>query len=77
MEFLLDLLGIKTIEFYDSALRALSTLRGLRGAPAVPPLCRETQSLRQQMSNAPDSGLISEQYLRRVVQKLGLYKRIN
>ena len=26
----------------DSALRALSTLRGLRGAPAVPPLCRET-----------------------------------
>ena len=33
----------------DSALRALSTLRGLRGAPAVPPLCRETQSLGQQM----------------------------
>ena len=31
----------------DSALRALSTLRGLRGAPAVPPLCRETQSLGQ------------------------------
>ena len=30
-------------------LRALSTLRGLRGAPAVPPLCRETQSLGQQM----------------------------
>ena len=28
----------------DSALRALSSLRGLRGAPAVPPLCRETQS---------------------------------
>ena len=26
----------------DSALRALSSLRGLRGAPAVPPLCRET-----------------------------------
>ena len=23
----------------DSALRALSSLRGLRGAPAVPPLC--------------------------------------
>ena len=34
-------------------LRALSTLRGLRGAPAVPPLCRETQSLGQQMLNAP------------------------
>ena len=33
----------------DSALRALSSLRGLRGAPEVPPLCRETQSLRQQM----------------------------
>ena len=29
----------------DSVLRALSTLRGLRGAPEVPPLCRETQSL--------------------------------
>ena len=37
----------------DSALRALSTLRGLRGAPGVPPLCRETQSLGQQMLNAP------------------------
>ena len=33
----------------DSALRALSTLRGLREAPEVPPLCRETQSLGQQM----------------------------
>ena len=37
----------------DSALRALSTLRGLRGAPEVPPLCRETQSLGQQMLNTP------------------------
>jgi len=36
----------------DSALRALSSLRGLRGAPEVPPLCRETQSLGQQMLNA-------------------------
>ena len=26
----------------DSALRALSSLRDLRGAPEVPPLCRET-----------------------------------
>ena len=26
----------------DSALRALSSLRGLRGAPEAPPLCRET-----------------------------------
>ena len=33
----------------DSALRALSSLRGLMGAPEVPPLCRETQSLGQQM----------------------------
>ena len=33
----------------DSALKALSTLRGLRGAPEVLPLCRETQSLGQQM----------------------------
>ena len=33
----------------DSALRALSSLRGLRGAPEVPPLCRETQSLGPQM----------------------------
>ena len=37
----------------DSALRALLTLRGLRGAPEEPPLCRETQSLGQQMLNAP------------------------
>ena len=37
----------------DSALGALSSLRGLRGAPAVPPLCRETQSLGQQILNAP------------------------
>ena len=36
----------------DSALGALSTLRGLRGAPEVPPLCRKTQSLGQQMLNA-------------------------
>ena len=33
----------------DNALRALSSLRGLGGAPEVPPLCRETQSLGQQM----------------------------
>ena len=37
----------------DSALRTLSTLRGLRGAPDVPPLCRETQSLGQQMLKEP------------------------
>ena len=33
----------------DSALRTLSSLRGLRGAPKLPPLCRETQSLGQHM----------------------------
>ena len=32
-------------------IKALSTLRGLRGAPEAPPLCRETQSLGQQMRN--------------------------
>ena len=37
----------------DSALKTLSSLRGLRGAPEVPPLCRETQSLGQHMLNAP------------------------
>ena len=50
---------IYIIQFYvlivrvDSALRALSTLRGLRGTPEVPPLCRETQSLGQQMLKEP------------------------
>ena len=33
----------------DSALRTLSTLRGLKGAPEAPPLCRETQYLGQHM----------------------------
>ena len=37
----------------DSALRALSSLRGLRGAPEGPPLCRETQFLVQQMLKEP------------------------
>ena len=37
----------------DSVLRALSTLSGLRGPPEVPPLCRETQSLGQQMLKEP------------------------
>ena len=32
-----------------SALRALSSLRSLRGAPEVPPFCRETSVLGQQM----------------------------
>ena len=48
----------------DSALRALSSLRVLRGAPEVPPLCRETQSLGQQMLNATVgiNGLNKEKY---------------
>ena len=33
----------------DTALRARSSLRGLRGAHEVPPLGRETQSLGQHM----------------------------
>ena len=33
----------------DCVLRALSSLIGLRGAPTVPPLCRETPSLGQHM----------------------------
>ena len=37
------------IQPFYALLRALSTLRGLRGAPEVPPLCLETQSLGQQM----------------------------
>ena len=46
-----------TVAFNICCLRALSSLRGLRGAPEVPPLCRETQSLGQQMS---ESTIVSE-----------------
>ena len=35
--------------FFHQHLRTLSSLTGLRGAPEVPPLCRETQSLGQHM----------------------------
>ena len=49
-KFAAFILGSKQIAPPKAALgRALSTLRGLRGAPEVPPLCRETQSLGQQM----------------------------
>ena len=44
-------------------VRALSSLRGLRGAPEVPPLCRETQSLGQQMLNAPDTIIDSFKFI--------------
>ena len=40
-------------------LRALSSRRGLRGAPEVPPLCRETQSLGQQMLNPSETIVLS------------------
>ena len=48
----------------DSALRALSSLSDLRGAPEEPPLCRETQSLGQQTLNAPVAinGLMVREY---------------
>ena len=42
----------KAITFQLKTIITLSSLRGLRGAPEVPPLCRETQSLGQQMLNA-------------------------
>ena len=49
----------------DSALKTLLSLRVLRGAPEVPPLCRETQSLGQHMLNAPVgiNGLKIDMYL--------------
>ena len=43
--------------------RALSTLRGLRGAPEVPPLCRETQSLGQQMLKAANFNISIDLYV--------------
>ena len=45
-------------------LRALSSLRGLRGAPAVPPLCRETQSLGQQMLLNPSETIVLSAFSR-------------
>ena len=66
-------------------LRALSSLRGLRGAPKVPPLCRETQSLGQHMlelscENATVGGtycttlLISTRVkIKKMIPKLDIY----
>ena len=51
-------------------LRALSNLRGLRGAPEVPPLCRETQSLGQQMLNAPVSEFTLDLVFRSVIDRI-------
>ena len=44
----------------DSALRALSSLRGLRGAPEVPPLCRETS-----VSRTANVGTVGKNWLRK------------
>ena len=48
-----ELCGVRQeLPRYPGGDRALSTLRGLRGAPEVPPFAvRETQSLGQQMKN--------------------------
>ena len=42
----------------DSALRALSSLSGLRGAPEVPPLCRETS-----VSRTANVGTVGKNWL--------------
>ena len=42
----------------DSALRTLSSLRGLRGAPEVPPLCRETS-----VSRTANVGTVGKNWL--------------
>ena len=44
----------------DSALRALSSLRGLRGAPEVSPLCRETS-----VSRTANVGTVGKNGLRK------------
>ena len=45
---------------YDSALRALSSLGGLRGAPEVPPLSRETL-----VSRTANVGTVGKNWLRK------------
>ena len=44
----------------DSALRALSSQRNLRGAPEVPPLCRETS-----VSRTANVGMVGKNWLRK------------
>ena len=44
----------------DSALKALSSLRGLRGAPEIPPLCRETS-----VSRTANVGTVGKNWLRK------------
>ena len=44
----------------DNALRALLSLRGLRGAPEVPPLCRETS-----VSRTANVGTVGKNWLRK------------
>ena len=57
----------------DSALRALSTLRGLRGAPKVPPLCRETRSLGQHMELSFEIATVGKNGLTIVLWPLEYY----
>ena len=53
----------------DSALRALSSLRGLRGAPKVPPLCWETSVSRAaNVGTVSKNGLIDKQIVPRSVR---------
>ena len=52
----------------DSALRALSSLRGLRGAPEVPPLCRETS-----VSRTANVGTVGMNGLKK---KLHIYREV-
>ena len=51
----------------DSGLRALSSLRGLRGTPEVPPLCRETSVSRD--SKCWNGGQKLVNYSNRVVSE--------
>ena len=56
---------LKSLRDYSDH-RALSSLRGLRGAPEVPPLCRETS-----VSQTINVGTMGKNWLR----KIGLNKR--
>ena len=51
----------------DSALRALSSLRALRGAPEVPPLCRETS-----VSRTANVGTVGKNWLILVYSSVAL-----
>ena len=60
----------------DSALRTLSSLRGLRGAPEVPPLCRETSVSRTaNVGTVGMNGLIKLQQELRKEEECSAYGR--